>query len=99
MRRAMVLLALAVVLGPLSSPTAADDTFFTGKSLAGFEGLKEYWKAEDGAIVGSTFPDGLKFNTFLCSKKKYGDFELKFQVRLRGQGPNSGVQIRSEVVD
>jgi hypothetical protein len=44
-------------------------------------------------------PDGLKFNTFLCSKKKYGDFELKFQVRLKGRGANSGVQVRSKIID
>jgi hypothetical protein len=39
------------------------------------------------------------FNTFLCSKEKYGDFELTFQVRLKGGTGNSGVQVRSEVID
>src|SRR5579862_3878284 len=81
---------------PPSAPAAAE--FFNGKSLDGWEGLKEYWQVKDGAIVGAT-PDGLKFNTFLCSTKKYKDFELKFQVRLAGKDwtGNSGVQIRSEV--
>jgi hypothetical protein len=80
-------------------PKADDkDSFFNGKDLTGWEGLKEYWNVKDKAIVGAT-PDGLKFNTFLCSKKKYKDFELKFQVKLTGKGwpGNSGVQIRSEV--
>jgi hypothetical protein len=79
----------------------ADTSFFDGKDLTGWEGLTEYWSVKDGAIVGNTHPDGLKFNTFLCSKKKYKDFELKFQVRLTGKGwsGNSGVQIRSEVFD
>jgi hypothetical protein len=80
---------------------AAKNDFFNGKNLEGWEGLPEYWSVKDGAIVGSTLPNGITFNTFLCSKKKYKDFELSFQVKLQGQGwsGNSGVQIRSEVID
>jgi hypothetical protein len=68
---------------------------------ANWEGLKQYWTMKDGEIIGSTFPNGLKENTFLCSKQTYGDFELQFQVRMKGQGwgGNSGVQIRSELID
>jgi hypothetical protein len=75
--------------------------FFNGKDLEGFEGLTQFWSVKDGAIVGSTHPDGGKFNTFLCSKKPYKDFELKFQVKLTGKGwsGNSGVQIRSKICD
>jgi hypothetical protein len=76
---------------------AAKSPFFDGKDLEGWEGLNQYWSVKDGAIVGSTFPKGLSFNTFLCSKKKYTDFELQFQVRLRGKDGNSGVQIRSKI--
>ena len=72
--------------------------FFNGKHLDGWEGLTEYWSVKDGAIVGDT-GKGINFNTFLCSKKKYGDFELSFKVRLAGGKGNSGVQIRSEVFD
>jgi hypothetical protein len=71
---------------------------FLDKDLSGWEGLKQYWSYKDGALVGST-PEGLKHNTFLCSKKKYKDFELKFQVRLKDGKGNSGVQIRSEIAD
>ncbi|MBL8800085.1 MAG: DUF1080 domain-containing protein [Planctomycetia bacterium] len=79
---------------------SADDkaVFFNGKDLEGWEGLtKEYWSVKDGAIVGSSHPDGLKFNTFLCSKQKYKDFELKFQIKLKDNKGNSGVQIRSKL--
>lgn len=62
-----------------------------------WEGLKEYWKIEGNTIVGTTPAAGLKFNTFLCSKKKYKDFELKFEVRLKDGKGNSGVQIRSKI--
>lgn len=76
---------------------SAGDKFFNGKDLSNFEGLMEYWSVKDGAIVGKT--DGLKFNTFLCSKKNYGDFDLKLQVRLVKSVGNSGIQIRSKIAD
>src|SRR5947209_18405512 len=63
-----------------------------------WEGLMEYWTIKDGTIVGNT-PEGLKFNTFLCSKKKYKDFELRFEIRLQAGKGNSGVQIRSHIHD
>jgi hypothetical protein len=74
---------------------------FNGRDLKRWQGLQGCWSVRDGALVGSTEPHGLPFNTFLCSTKKYRDFELRFQVRLTGKGwpGNSGVQIRSAVVD
>src|SRR5437667_214116 len=62
------------------------------------DGLLEYWKVEDGAIIGST-PKGLTHNTFLCSKAKYKDFEMSFKIKLDEGKGNSGVQIRSEIAD
>src|SRR3954465_14405220 len=77
---------------------AADEPAFDGKSLAGWEHLPAHWKASAGAITGTT-NGSLKTNPFLCSRKAFKDFELSFKVRLKdGQG-NSGVQIRSEVLD
>ena len=88
----------------LCTPVLADDKpsaaeFFDGKTLAGWDGLMKYWSVQDGAIVGSTMPSGVNFNTFLCSKQKFKDFELTFQVRLRDGKGNSGVQIRSAMLD
>jgi hypothetical protein len=106
MRYATIVLALLAVplLGPVRMGRCADaetNAFFNGKNLTGWEGLPQYWSVKDGALVGSTSPKGATFNTFLCSKKKYTDFELHFQVRLHGQGwtGNSGVQIRSKIRD
>jgi hypothetical protein len=86
------------------TPAFADESpstqaFFDRKSLAGWEGLPQYWSVNNGALVGATPGQGLKHNTFLCSKKKYRDFELRFEVRLRDGKGNSGVQIRSEIMD
>ena len=101
--RSPLLLALVALLALAAGPAArAADTasgeFFNGKNLDGWEGLLKYWSVKDGALVGYT-PQDPGHNTFLCSKKKYGDFELKFKVRLKGGVGNSGVQIRSRVVD
>jgi hypothetical protein len=75
--------------------------FFNGKDLKRWQGLPGCWSVRDGALVGTTEPGGLPFNTFLCSEKKYRDFELRFRVRVTGKGwpGNSGVQIRSAVID
>jgi hypothetical protein len=82
-----------VVNGPAGEPLP----FFDGKTLEGWEGDTRYWKVEKGAIVGRGWREA--YNTFLCSKKKYRDFELRFRGRLRGGKGNSGVQIRSEIMD
>ena len=88
------------VTKPLSQPPATADgsaPFFNGKDLTGWEGLLDpFWSVKDGSIIGSTASKGINFNTFLCSKKKYKDFELQFQVKL-SKGGNTGVQIRSRI--
>jgi hypothetical protein len=100
MRSVLWLAALAVPVALLATRAGAGGEaplFFNGKDLAGWEGLEEHWKFKDGAVVGTH--DGLKFNTFLCSKRKFKDFELKFQVKLTGKDANSGVQIRSKIIN
>lgn len=102
MRRLIFVLTAFAVLALTSARAGDDASFFNGKDLTGFEGLIEkFWSVKDGAIVGSTQPDGNKFNTFLCSKNKYKDFEMRFQVKLTGTGwtGNSGVQIRSKIIN
>ena len=87
-------------LSPVKASVPAADGFvplFNGKDLTGWEGLLDpFWSVKDGTLIGSTGAKGIKFNTFLCSKKTYKDFELQFQVKL-SKGGNSGVQIRSHI--
>ncbi len=99
--RSLRALRFVLVVFCLIGVSRADESkeFFNGQNLEGWQGLERYWAVKDGAIVGSTEPNGLTFNTFLCSKKQYGDFELSFKVRLKGGKGNSGVQIRSEIFD
>jgi hypothetical protein len=100
-RSCILTLASLAALWGTTAAGAGDDkgVFFNGKNFDGWEGLTgEYWSVKDGAIVGAT-PKGLSFNTFLCSKRTYKDFELKFEVRLKDGKGNSGVQIRSKLAD
>ncbi|HID74640.1 MAG TPA: DUF1080 domain-containing protein [Planctomycetaceae bacterium] len=71
-------------------------SLFDGKTLNGWEkhgGRAKYW-VEDGAIVGQSVPNSP--NTFLCTKERFRDFELVFEVKVDNQ-LNSGVQIRSNI--
>jgi hypothetical protein len=100
MRRCVCLLALAILFSFSAAHAGDKDVFFNGKDLTGWEGLtKEYWSVKDGAIVGTGGDKTVPFNTFLCSTKKFKDFELSFQIRLKDGKGNSGVQIRSKVHD
>jgi hypothetical protein len=67
---------------------------FNGKDLTGWEGRTDLWKVVDGVIVGES--PGLKENHFLVTAEDYGDFELRFEVKLHNPKENSGVQFRSQ---
>jgi len=94
---ALTLIALLVCAAPATAEKKAKDGWkplFDGKSLDNFEqrnGTATY-RIEEGAIAGKT-SEGSP-NSFLCTKRKYGDFELKFEVKV-DNALNSGVQIRS----
>ncbi|NQU24858.1 MAG: DUF1080 domain-containing protein, partial [Candidatus Nealsonbacteria bacterium] len=64
--------------------------------LDGWEqhGGKAKYTIEDGVIVGQSVPN--TSNSFLCTKERFGDFELVFEVKV-DKGLNSGVQIRSNI--
>ncbi|MBX3415689.1 MAG: DUF1080 domain-containing protein [Pirellulales bacterium] len=71
---------------------------FNGKDLQGWtqrNGTATY-RVEGDEIVGKT-TEGSP-NSFLCTDKLYGDFELTFDVKV-DPALNSGVQIRSTTAD
>jgi hypothetical protein len=69
---------------------------FNGKNLEGWDGDPRLWRVEHGEIVGKTDGIELEDNSFLISKKEYGDFVLRLKMKLRNH--NSGVQFRSEAL-
>lgn len=88
-------LLLLVFYVQTSSAQQQWESLFNGKNLNGWKklnGTAEY-KIVDGAIVGIS-KMGTP-NTFLTTKKDYGDFILEFEFKV-DDGLNSGVQFRSQ---
>lgn len=80
---------------PLSDDTTGFTPIFDGKSLNGWDGDTNFWRAEGGSIVGETTEaNPLKVNTFLIWRGgEPKDLELKLEYRINST--NSGIQIRS----
>jgi 3-keto-disaccharide hydrolase len=69
---------------------------FDGKSLQGWEGDTNYWRVENGCLVGEITPDKLlKQNSFIIWRGgETRNFELKVEYRVSARG-NSGINYRS----
>ena len=93
----VALFAFAVVM---NSPSSAADgwiALFDGKSLGDWtvkSGFATY-EVEDGGVIAGKTAKGSP-NSFLTSSQEFGDFDLKFEVKV-DDGLNSGVQIRSKL--
>ncbi len=69
---------------------------FDGKTFDGWEGDLKIFRIQDGAIVGGSLKEKVARNEFLCTKRTYGDFELRLKVKLVGDGANAGIQFRTK---
>ncbi len=89
-------LLLAVCICCAASLSAQNwEPLFNGKNLSGWKKLngKAEYKVENNAIVGYTKANTP--NTFLVTKKNYGDFILELEFKV-DNSMNSGIQFRSE---
>ena len=71
---------------------------FDGKSLKGWDCDPNFWRVENGGIVGETTADHQPPQNIFCVWRdgKPADFELKMQYRMSGAASgNSGIQYRS----
>lgn len=99
--RSLCLLALAALMllalpARLSAEEAQFKPLFDGKTLDGWEGNLHVFRIEDGSVVGGSMQKALPNNEFLCTKKQYGNFELRLKFKLLGgKSANAGVQIRT----
>lgn len=93
MKKILSLLFLATLT--LAASAQEWQPLFNGKNLSGWKQLngKAHYAVKDGIIVGE--PVLGSPNSFLCTKKAYGDFILEFDFKV-SDGINSGVQFRSE---
>ena len=94
--------ACAVLLAASAAISAEVEEGFTpifdGASFDGWEGNLKMFRIADGAIVAGTLEAPIPHNDFLCTKKSYGDFELRLKFKVLGEGANAGVQVRSQRV-
>ena len=88
----------AAKTAPINTAPEGWTALFNGKDIDGWvkKSGKATYEVKDGIITGTTVKGSP--NTFLCTPKEYGDFELKFEVLLHDNQLNSGVQLRSKVV-
>src|SRR5581483_2166383 len=86
--------ALAQVQAPVKE--TGFRAIFDG-SLKGWDCDPDFWRVENGVMVGETRRDHMPKQNIFCIWRagKPADFDLKLQYRLTGQGGNSGVQYRS----
>ena len=99
MNRAVVLCCCITACTAFAAEPDDSTHLFDGKTFTGWEGdIDKTWKIEDGAIVGGSLAAVVPRNEFLCTKKSYGDFELKVKFKLVGDKAkaNAGVQFRSK---
>jgi hypothetical protein len=84
-------------LGLLAACSSASEQgfepLFNGSNLDGWEGDESLWLVEGDAIVGRS--PGISENVFLANEREYGDFVLRFDIRLLDDQGNTGCQFRS----
>ena len=93
-RCALVSLALLLLIPAFTSAEEAV-AIFDGKTLEKWDGNPDFWRVEDGAIVGQTTAEKpTKGNTFLIWRGgELKDFVLTAEYKI--EGGNSGIQYRS----
>ena len=97
MKKILSLICLSLVWVSFTrAPKPVD--LFNGKNFRGWEGdTSRMWRIEKGALVGGSLQETVPQNDFLCTTRRYADFELHLQFKIIGTGfVNAGVQFRSE---
>ena len=95
MRAFFVVLLAGFALTSWSQEAAPAHSLFNGKDLTGWDANPEFWRVEDGCIVGQTTAEKpTKGNTFCIWRGgELDDFELFVSFKIIGG--NSGIQYRS----
>jgi Domain of Unknown Function (DUF1080) len=70
---------------------------FDGTTMKGWDCDPDFWRVENGEIIGETRADHQPPQNIFCIWKggSPADFEFKMQYKLTGETGNSGVQYRS----
>jgi hypothetical protein len=87
---------LSKIVPPLEE--SGFQSMFDGKTLSGWDCDSDFWRVEDGAIVGESKLDHQPKQNIFCIWKggEPGDFDFKAQYKITGVNDgNSGFQYRS----
>ncbi|MFW6157362.1 MAG: 3-keto-disaccharide hydrolase [Balneolaceae bacterium] len=100
---AVVALSFSNLYAQLPEPASGEEVEYTQllteDTFDQWEGNSEYWRFEDGVLIGETTEENpLEENNFIVWEKEVDDFELKVETRISANG-NSGIQYRSEAQD
>ena len=78
--------------------TSAVDTLwlFDGNTFTGWNGVNDFFRIEDGAVVAGSMERAIPQNEFLCTDARFSDFTLHFVTKMIGERTNAGVQFRTE---
>lgn len=75
-------------------------SMFDGKTLNGWDGDKNFWHVEDGAIVVESTCEKPTGTIYLVWRGgEPADFEMKLEMKGEGAAVNSGVQYRGAITD
>jgi len=96
-----------VAMGQFTQPEPIDFndhagwvSMFDGKTLAGWDGDKNYWRVEDGSIVVESSCEKPTGTIYLVWQGgEAADFEMKLEMKGEGAAVNSGVQYRGAITD
>jgi len=75
-------------------------SMFDGQTLSGWDGDKNYWHVQDGAIVVESTcekPTGTIY--LIWQGGEPADFEMKLEMKGEGAAVNSGIQYRGAITD
>jgi hypothetical protein len=95
--RIAILLAITLFASCANSDSLI---LFDGKSLEGWDGPEGIFRVEDGCIVGGSMDKPLESSYYLCTVKKYDNFELTLKAKFKNKGTyeNAGISFRAERV-
>lgn len=73
---------------------------FNGESLEGWEGSSTFFRVEKGAIVGGSLEKPIDKSYYLCTERKYENFELNLSAKfITGDlKTNGGISFRAKRV-
>ncbi len=100
LRGLVKIMLLCLLIAPIANAQSSRIPLFDGKSLEGWEKLKDdrhLWRVEDNLITGGSLTEKVPHNSFLSTKQSFHNFDLRLKIRIKGTEGfiNSGVQIRS----